>query len=1810
MGHGQKSLAAEITDQSSAAWNPSKLSVIALDVDRTLVPNEITPLAGPNLDALVRTLEAGVRVVLLSGTPYEKEVTVKIFSSGDGDDFHSEKIQYHLESVGLRCTQPIQKRLLERGRPEAIANLEVVTLSGVEITTFSYNPQQKQFQQQRVKRDAASFSPIRQLEVSRVLASSYLRVFAKTVLADAGSFAAVLHSIDAADSFAKVRALFEEAIKPFSKARFWVFDSEMVILDHENQLDAPLTEKIVANAVTMLKTAGIPLGDDEGYFPRSGDAFIKVTRSEKGMALLDYVERHSIKGLVVGLGDSLTDDFLWQKLKTAYLPVYLGPAQQVAKYPAIMVAKHWGYDNLKERFTSRIINRLIDAYDAKAETIFGVSPTERSFKIENQADTLLKLTAFKGFIFDVDGVLLNGEEVMPGARETLEELQRQNLPFVLLTNNSTRSRQDVRQIMDKFNLPIQTDNIISSPYTAATYLLREAAKAQILVLGADGLRRELADAGLALTQDPEEADYLVTGADPELCIEHLKLGLATLKEGAKWLAVSLDKLHPVPGGYHSGGGAMAGALQAYVERSPDVYVGKPSLEIMTAALEQLGLDRSQVVMVGDTLTSDIAAGLAAGVSACLVFSGATSPAKLAGSSIQPDLVVSGVGEIGTAIGLAGMPVAPQRKTPEKPQTTIGSTPQGDASQPLRVFVVGDADFEKGLRAMKVGVTANPDDADCLLTGPHLELDKATLDTCINLLASGASWVSVEDDDLSSSTITGGRLLRGALSFCLEREPDLLLNSSSGIPTRSRAGESSIRIYTLGNLILDSISILKKLENFSEHTRYVMNILENSLVREAVVVHHNDGDGITSGTILKTALERSGWQVTAIAVEKLYTQVLEMIFAKFSIPIFFVDVGGGAIPEMAKLNSAKTTVVVIDHHHTEASGDISEANIYNLCSETFGISGEEHVCAAGVVWAFSRVLDKTNDDLAWIAVVGALADRQDRSFGRLIGLNRIAMEVAQQRGDVTVRWYEGSRESYTLQVFAKPMAVRDLAANLTTTGTVFFHRDGIETSMKAMAKRKVSKAEQSTFRIAKRLQDNLFREQCKEMDKESIITEHFLIIDSGSRFENMGLKMIGLFLEDINHCRISGFDPRKYQLGFQNVRSEIKGLGHIGEGWIKVSGRLPQALEIEVRAGRMPGFKIIFAQIAEKMNLSLDACHDYAAALVLHRDQKKAFIALLEEVVQSIKGSTHILPPSTILVPREERLAELERYGVDLLIIGGGITGAGAALDAVSRGLKVALIEQDDFGSGTSMTSSKLFHGGLRYLMNFDLALVFEALKERETAINLASEIVVPMPFLFPIFNKKPQGFLSELFKSSKILINWAYRLLTKQDPPGILALSSSKGLMSLALFFYASLGRLGRLRHMSSRPAKAPHHRMLTRDELLEREPGLNSDGLSFGSQYWDGFMAPGDSRVTLQVIKTADYYGAICINHCRVVKFLDDENGMVRGVETLDRITGKRYAIRAKKVLNATGPWSSKTAAIAGDESIKLRLTKGVHLIFSRQRLPINSAIVVGAVDGRLGWAIPWDRHVLVGTTDDDYQGDPADVAVEAADVDYLLANVNSYFPNAKLERSDIISTTVGLRPMVAPKNIAIAAGSVSREYSMFTAANGIISMVGGKFTTYRSMAANLVDEVAKALQVEFGMEIPSSATERIPIKREGVPVCLPGLPVDILNHGLNFYGEEFAIMTAWMEEEPKLQRRVEEGLPHVWAEIRYAVEHEHALTLIDVMRRRTTLFLKSTDQGLKAAPKVAEFIRDILGESEKWRDNQIAEYGQFVADGRAWDS
>ncbi len=1800
----------------SGAWSPVALSLLVLDVDRTLVPDEITPLAGDNLRAIVQALEAGVRVLLLSGTPYEAEVPVRIFESGVSDHFHKETITYKLESVRRRCTEPVQAALLERGHPEAIANLEVNTISGVEIINFLFDAESGTYLEHRDMREAAFFSPDRQLASARALAVAYLRIFGETIFHDRHHFNEAIAAIDRADRFADVRDRFEKTIAPHGKARFWLFDSEMVILDHENQLDSHHTHQAVEEAVDILTERGYDMSPGSHYFPRYGDAFIKITRCEKGLALADHVCRHGVNGLVVGLGDSRTDDFLWTPLPTPYLPIYLGPAGQVAERPGVMVAHLGGQDNLKDRHTGWIIQQLLAAR-ADGETVFEPLLVERrQLNVALNRAPHRRLQDYEGYIFDIDGVLLRGGEVIPGARETLQRLQELGTPYVLLTNNSTRSRRDLAALMAQSNLPVAAEALVSSTYAAAQYLLQHAAKASVLVLGAPGLVAELELAGLRLVDDPEEADFLVTGADPELSADRLKMALSALREGARWLAVSLDRLHPTPEGYQAGGGSIAGALEAFIQRPPDVYVGKPDREIVDIALGRLQRTAGQVLIIGDTLTSDIAAGHNAGMDSCLVMSGATMAEKLAHSPIQPSRTLESVAELGRALGA-------EINTPEKKgvaaKKTVGDESSGEAvkadgSGKTRVFINASPEFIEGLENIDVAVMDQPEGVDCLITGPHPPLDKKRLDACLRALTGGASWIAVSDGALHAAMPTTGGFLRGALAYCTDREPDLIIDLFSGELKRTGAGQTSIRLDTLGNLIRESVCVREKLVHYTRHVRRVIDLLKAGDHPEVALIHHNDGDGISAGSILKIALERAGWRVNTVGVEKLYTQILEMILERFDMPILFTDLGAGAVPEMARLNEKRVPIIVVDHHHTPVRRDFPEEKVFNLSCERFGISGEEAVCGAGMAWAFAKALDDRNDDLAWLAVVGAVADRQTRSFGRLLAYNRVALHVAHERGDIDVQWFEGSRETYTLNGFGKATTVTGLADNLTQLGTVSFHGGGQEMAMAAIEKRHFGLREQTAFRTARRLKERLFEKLQQQTTRDRTETDHILLADSGALFENMGLKMIGLFLENGFQLRAAGNAPDKYLIGFQNVRSEIKGLGSVGEGWVKVSGRLPKALERAVREGRMPGFKVLFAEAARRMGLSLDACHDYAAALVMRHEQKKAFVALLEEVVQGRcpeEGAEAANP----LIRRHETLAELERSGTDLLIIGGGINGAGAALDAASRGLRTALLEMNDFGSGTSMASSKMFHGGLRYLMDMDIGLVFEALREREIAQRLAPDMVRPQPFIFPIYDHTRADTLlgraarlaKKTWESAAGVVKWAHALVTGGEQAGMVEMAGRLGMMRLSMTLYSTLAGLGHFRRRAG-DGKRRWHEMLDREEILEREPALNGRGLAFGCQYWDGFMAPGDARVTLQVIKTAQRHGAACLNHCQVVQFLRDEKGRIRGVEALDRVTGVRHVIRAKKVINTTGPWGDRVSGLAGESGVPLRLTKGVHLMISRQRLPIRNAILMAGADGRVAWMIPWEDHVLVGTTDDDYQGDPAEVAAERADVDYLLEAVNRYLPDVRLTDADVISTTAGLRPLVAPDGESMAESSVSREDLIREGEGGMISVAGGKFTTYRAMAARLVDLAARDLRHTYGMTVKPSRTKSIKLKTDAPTDSYPDLAPEVLEYFLNFYGGEFTEIAQRLEREPALKEKIVPDLPHTWGEILHALEREQALTLSDIMRRRTTLFLKDADQGLGVAERVAEFMRRRFGETYRWRDLQLAAYRQEVTENRAW--
>ncbi|HVG45521.1 MAG TPA: glycerol-3-phosphate dehydrogenase/oxidase, partial [Longimicrobium sp.] len=406
--------------------------------------------------------------------------------------------------------------------------------------------------------------------------------------------------------------------------------------------------------------------------------------------------------------------------------------------------------------------------------------------------------------------------------------------------------------------------------------------------------------------------------------------------------------------------------------------------------------------------------------------------------------------------------------------------------------------------------------------------------------------------------------------------------------------------------------------------------------------------------------------------------------------------------------------------------------------------------------------------------------------------------------------------------------------------------------------------------------------------------------------------------------------------------------------------------------------------------------------------------------------------------RARHWAALSSREWDLRVVGGGITGAAAARDAAGRGLSVALVEAGDFAQGTSSRSSRLVHGGLRYLETYDFALVFEASAERRRLLELAPHLVHPLPFVFPVYRGGPTPFL----------------------------------MLQAGMWLYDGLSLFRNIRR----------HRILSVKDLAAEEPGLRRDGLAGAAMYYDA--AVDDARLTLANARGAHESGAAVVSHAEVAGFVA-EGGAVRGARVRDRVTGAETTARAKVVLNATGPWSDAVRRLA-DPAAKprLRTTKGVHTMVPRERVGNRHAITFQSpIDGRVMFVLPWGQHTYVGTTDTDFTGSPADVRADAADVTYLLKSANSVFPEARLTDADVVSTWAGVRPLLAPRQGGGSESATSREHEIWWDPSGLLSIAGGKLTTYRVMAGQAVDRAVKRLKTAHGVESGISPTEHLPL-------------------------------------------------------------------------------------------------------------------------------
>ena len=531
-----------------------------------------------------------------------------------------------------------------------------------------------------------------------------------------------------------------------------------------------------------------------------------------------------------------------------------------------------------------------------------------------------------------------------------------------------------------------------------------------------------------------------------------------------------------------------------------------------------------------------------------------------------------------------------------------------------------------------------------------------------------------------------------------------------------------------------------------------------------------------------------------------------------------------------------------------------------------------------------------------------------------------------------------------------------------------------------------------------------------------------------------------------------------------------------------------------------------------------------------------------------------------------RLVSLERFErevFDVLIIGGGITGAGLALDAAARGLKTALVEKRDFAAGTSSRSTKLIHGGLRYLEQFDVALVREALLERSVLARIAPHQAEAFPFVIPIYADRQRNY----------------------DHPLI---------MRAGLFLYDLLA--GRQNFAK--------HRRLSREEALRLAPQLDPRGLKGAFLYYDALT--NDSRLVIEIVKAAHQQGAAIANYTRVESYLRDADGKITGARVLDELSGERIELRARVTINATGIWMEEMIRLDGGSAEglkkKLRPAKGIHLTIAANRLKVDAAWLIPSLTGhRFYFVVPWEGRVNIGTTDTDYSGGKDFPQAEHDEVAEILNAINSYFPEANLDPSDVISAWAGLRPLISDAN-AKDTTKVSRKEEMIETADGLISIGGGKLTTYRAMAEHGIDLVLKRLGNNSAnrttKDIPISGGEMSRVELDQTAKQLAShynLPMDVTRHLAFSYGSNFDALIRLMLDDESLRERLVADLPVVKAEIVYAARHELAVSLTDALTRRTRLAMLAGAASLNCAPIAAELMAKELGWSEEEAARQL---------------
>lgn len=566
--------------------------------------------------------------------------------------------------------------------------------------------------------------------------------------------------------------------------------------------------------------------------------------------------------------------------------------------------------------------------------------------------------------------------------------------------------------------------------------------------------------------------------------------------------------------------------------------------------------------------------------------------------------------------------------------------------------------------------------------------------------------------------------------------------------------------------------------------------------------------------------------------------------------------------------------------------------------------------------------------------------------------------------------------------------------------------------------------------------------------------------------------------------------------------------------------------------------------------------------------------------------------------RQEQLADIAGRSIDLIVVGGGIVGAGIAWDAALRGLRVVLLEKGDFGSGTSSKSSKLLHGGLRYLENFEFHLVFESLAQRNRLFEDAPHVARPLDFLFPIYRGGyDRGFMVNLGL-------WTYDVLA----------------------------------HLSHR-AHATWHRRLSPDRALEAEPRLRSTGLTAAFRYRDGVTE--DARLVIETIKSASRAGAAVLNYVEVTGFCKDAAGRVTGVSARDVLGDRPLTLATGKVFNAAGPWVDALLRLDDPGARRrLRPTKGVHVLtksFVRSHAVVMRSRASGEAKPRMLYVIPWGGRTLIGTTDTDHVGDPDDFSyldrdaeASPSEVRYLLDATNATF-DVKLTEADVLSAYAGWRPLIAPPDDHVSTSAISREHEVFETASGLLAIAGGKLTAFRAMARQAVDAVIASLGTRLdGRPIGPSTIEEcrlsgsewgegdLEMHVRAASDAAPELPAILVQILARRYGSGWSELAALLARDADLAAPLAglaDDLLYFRVEPVYAALFEGATSVADFLMRRTRLYLQDPSQGLAVAEEVAQVMGSALGGEagwdatavDLWVSSQVARYREGVEAARA---